>query len=201
MKHTLNILVIVLLAGLMLPACRKNEEPSPYWGTASAWFNGENWNELRGWKLQVSGATGAPADLPPCQPGILHIVMEKSTSEGIRREVLSITKIPPAVGTYPVHIFKNCQENKLVGSGYSLVGADGDVLLDSYRVLETEDNWVEVTDYNANTGEIRGNFQIAFVHGGAYDVVKREKVVTSFPDTVRFTNGQFHTRVITNSRQ
>jgi len=145
--------------------------------------------------------TGVNADLPPCQPGILQVYMEKSTREGAAREALYIMKIPPAVGTYPVRIFRTCREDTFVGANFHLLGADGDVLLDSYRVLETEDNWVQVTDYNANTGEIKGTFQIAFVHGSIYDVVKREKFVTSFPDTVRFTNGQFHTRVVSGNRQ
>ncbi len=125
----------------------------------------------------------------------MHVLMQKSTREGATREALYIMKIPPAAGTYPVRIFRTCQEDTFVGADYNLMGADGDVLLDSYRVLETEDNWVQVTDYNANTGEVKGTFQISFVHGSIQDVVKREKVVTSFPDTIRFTGGQFHTRI------
>lgn len=188
-------MLVLVLSGLGLNACKKKEDPGPYWGTAFASFNGEYWNDLRGWQMRVLASTGANADLPPCQPGIVHVMMEKSTPEGYAREVLYINKIPPNIGTYPVHIFKVCQENILVGANFHLLGADGDVLLDSYQVLETEDNWVNISSYNANTGEVRGTFQISFVHGSAEDVVKREKVVTDFPDTIRFTNGQFHTRI------
>ncbi len=63
-----RLLLVLMLAVLLLPACRKNEEPSPFWGTASAWFNGENWNELRGWPMQVGPLQGLTLTGRPASP-------------------------------------------------------------------------------------------------------------------------------------
>lgn len=133
------VLLVLVLVTLGLNCCKMKGYPNPYWGTASAWFNEAYWNDLRSWQVRVYASTGANADLTPCQPVIKQVLMEKANVEGSARERFYIDKIPSITGTYPMHIFKTCEKDTFAGAGYYLVGADGDVLLDSYRVLETED--------------------------------------------------------------
>ena len=189
MKKIACVAIVLLFSG-----CKKEAEPSPFWGTVSVVLNGQAWIPP-GWGVQIAGSKTLwinSLNEPPCNPDVVNFEIHKQNPDGYLREQIAVGKIPPIIGTYPVEVMRNCNVSTAVGANYSLLGADGDVLMDSYKVLESENNFVEVTSYHASTGEIKGNFNITFVFNTGFD---RRKDVQSIPDTVRFTNGQFHTRI------
>jgi len=53
------------------------------------------------------------------------------------------------------------------------------------------DNFLEITDYDSISGEIEGIFQLTFVRDPEYLDYNPDP---SAPDTIRFTDGWFHTR-------
>jgi hypothetical protein len=60
-----------------------------------------------------------------------------------------------------------------------------------YKVLNLtkENNYLQIDEYNKDTKEIKGRFQVTFV------LKYLPKSRSSDPDTIRFTNGVFHTKV------
>ncbi len=110
--------------------------------------------------------------------------MNKYSKEGFLRESIFIYKIPDAVGHYPLSRSTDpWAVDELTGATFYLSTDDGDVSLGpSYKLLEPgHDNFLEIDKKKGD--EIWGKFRITFVRD-------------SPPDTVYFTNGDFHTKIL-----
>ncbi|MBX2965203.1 MAG: hypothetical protein KF845_03590 [Cyclobacteriaceae bacterium] len=149
----------------------------PYWGTASANKNGVPWNgKIRGSE----------------QNGMLGITINKHSSQGFLREDLFIDRIPKTIGAYSIPKTDTTRVYDHVTSSYFTLEDDGDVILDVYFVDANDStHFVEITSYNPNTEEFTGKFQVRFVRDD-----RRVKRHPSIPDTIRFTNGNFKTRIL-----
>lgn len=168
----------LLLCLLALHSCSDDPLPGgPYWGFVSATRNGEPWSgNLRG--LEQNN-----------QIGFLAL---KHNKDGFLRESLSVRKISKIIGTYNIPKTDTINLYNHVTSFHSTLEDDGDVILDVYFVDSNDPtHFVEVTSYNSGTGEFSGKFQVSFVRDS-----RRAKRHPSIPDTIRFTNGKFKTRIL-----
>jgi hypothetical protein len=93
------------------------------------------------------------------------------------REVISISKIPIAVGTYLI-------PKDGVKGLYDRMVADGDAVGAAYRATDSEKNSVTVTEIDTVLGIARGRFNVEFAITDDYDY-------TSYPDKVTFKNATF----------
>ena len=106
---------------------------------------------------------------------------------GIRIESIEIHKIPFSSGTYPIVNTIPQDDDGLVGAGFWHV--DQDVIYSSYKILESDSSsFVTLTSYDTISQEIRGHFDLTFIKDQANPEF-------DFPDTIRFRNGAFHTKV------
>jgi hypothetical protein len=86
-----------------------------------------------------------------------------------------------------------CSDNDSVyGISHTLID-DGCVSGDQYNILNSEDNFLQI-DHDPKSKEIRGTFQLTFIF-------EREGAEHTLPDTLRFTSGKFHTKMMNLGRQ
>jgi hypothetical protein len=135
-------------------------------------------------KSQSSGAV-------PCPYDFSYLASQLYNSEGFLRQELLFIKIPTIPGHHKIIPYKlnYCDDrDPAYGVLYTSV-SDGDVAGDQYQVLSTEDNYIDIEDYNAVSKEIKGTFQVTFT-------LESKGYGHNLPDTLRFTEGRFHTKII-----
>lgn len=185
---------LLALIALILVTCRKKDDPVPYWGEVSASINGQSWNQQftmgQSWRIKISGVPGNDVSNHPCNQNTFGLQIHRFNSEDLWREALSFTKIPRQPGTYALTGEPGpCEIDTLPAASFATLQDDGDVLQDYYVLVKAENNYVTVNSFNASNGEVSGTFGATFV------IDSRSKLEpSSLPDTLRFTNGQFHTR-------
>ena len=175
MKYTFLALFLILVTWL---SCNKDDPWSDiYWGEASVLSNGE---------LQEARIRASPSARNNLGIAIqIHFFNEQN----IQRGGLNLFKIPYELGSYMLSKTQTVDMDSLSGASFATRVADGDVIGDFYDLLEGEiEN--EVTIDRIEDEEIWGTFQVAFVKDTTYG----EGDPTA-PDTLIFTDGQFHTKV------
>ena len=168
----------------MLLACTKEEvKPSPYWGEVSILRNGQTWEP------QVLASSEAE-DLDSNFVGIIFHWYQPET--GFLRESLSFRKTPlNRIGdTIEVDNSYFLELTGTIRGFYVTVLQSGDVAGDVYEVLESEENYLIVTSWDAEKREIKGEFQASFLFAGELHSTP------DAPDTLRFSQGYFHTRIV-----
>ncbi|MFN0214141.1 MAG: hypothetical protein ACKVT2_07780 [Saprospiraceae bacterium] len=170
-----QILILAFLFGLA--ACDKNLPPaddSPYWGTTEALINGKQWSGEPFSFININHGKG------------FQIIVDSLDKYGIRREALSFSKVPFQPGkSLLINTFPQTDDG-LVGAHYFIL--DDDVILGNYKVLESDSSsYITLMSYDSISRELKGTFDITFIVDHRPDA--------SYPDTIRFRNGQFHTRL------
>lgn len=171
-----------MIAGfILLGSCKEDEDfiPDYYWGEASALKNGEEWNpEVIAIKSEESFAV------------FIDGYLQDNGSPYMER--LSIAPLPHSNGIYDLFDVKtiNVLESDSIQAFYST--SFGDVLGDTYRPDNNSNNYIEILEYNACTKEIRGTFNVTLV------LSKDDASGPPPPDTLKFTNGTFHTKIRDN---
>jgi len=171
----------------------------PSWGYLTADMNGKEWSKTYKNAYQVTHAVEGKAakySAVPCQSDFTYIFSNLYNSDGNLRQELIFTKIPLERGHYKIIPFKNgtCNDSDPVYGIFYTSISDGDVAGDVYNVLNSEDNFIEIDDYKVSTKEIKGRFQITFI-------VESKRYGHYLPDTLRFLNGRFHTKIIDNEKR
>ncbi len=178
-----------IIAGLfliLLFTCNKDDDGNPYywnrdyWGEATALKNGEQWNALiYGHRRSVPTHIGASFSID---------VYDVFGDVGFWRQALSFFRVPLEKGTY--NLVKSVAQDSLEspGANYIFILQDGDVAGDLFTILESEENYIEVLSFDDD--EIAAGFQVTFVRYNLETISNPE-----VPDTIRFTNGYFHTRL------
>ncbi|QRR02705.1 hypothetical protein [Dyadobacter sandarakinus] len=107
------------------------------------------------------------------------------------QEQLMFTNIPPQPGRYALtsEILNECDtSNRIVCLLFSQMELD--VGGDSFIILENEENYFDIQEFNTKTGEIKGQFKCTFV-------LKPPRLFKKvFPDTLRFTEGQYYAKLV-----
>jgi len=169
------------MAALIFIGCKKDPDKGNYYGTASATFNGKTWQSG---KVRCIVAK-------QCGNGKLGFQFQVYNQYNELREEMIFFKIPVAIGTYTINP-KNfndplCKDTIPIGS-YHTLQSDGDVLLDSYYVILSSNNYFTINNYNESTKELRGKFEVTF------KIFDRQD--PDSPDTIRVTNGSFNTKIL-----
>lgn len=153
------------------------EESSPFWGEITALKNGESWNASVYAAINTTHGT----------EDWLHIIVRLFDENEILRETMALVKIPLIPNTHSV--FPDIYEDDgKAGALYSIYAVD--VPLADYLPLESDStSFITLEEYDEASGEVKGTFDITFVADWKSSLVAEE------PDTIRFTNGVFHTRV------
>jgi len=169
---TLAVIISVMVG------CQKEESFSPfvwpYWGTASALKNGIIW-EPKVIALQDERDTliyGIALDLYNRNDFLRNSLM----IWGLKKEEKGLFKITS--DSIP----------EIISAFYATSLEDGDVTGDIFKLDKTKDNTVEITEISGN--EIKGKFTATLIRD-----TSRPKYLES-SDTLRFTDGTFHTRII-----
>lgn len=174
----------LLILSILIPvlySCKEEQSliPDIYWGEVSAIKNGQPWSGL--------------IYARPNEPYGFYIRIEVFNEQEFHREALTIFKIPNELKKNRIDTVQAEIDTLLTGASYATLVDDGDVLGDLFKVYEGEmENYITITSYNEETGEVRGNFEVAFVFGEGVVGTKSDPTA---PDTIRFTNGQFHTKI------
>ncbi|MCE6990616.1 hypothetical protein [Dyadobacter sp. CY323] len=189
------ICFIVLLVASMSCNLQYDARPrNPSWGFFTTKMNGQEWNKTyrNGYQVvQGLTASGAAGSAMPCKREYYIINAELYTSEGYIRQNLYLKKVPIVKGKYKVipYIMDHCNESDPVyGILYTWID-DGCVIGDEYKILESENNFLQIESYNEKSKEIKGTFQLTFV-------LEREGSDHTLPDTLRFREGKFHTKIM-----
>jgi hypothetical protein len=186
MKIKCSILIIFLLFN----SCKKEDELPKFntWGTLSVFYNGDNnyfKNQISGYKLNV------------CDNQIIGISMNRYNKSNpyFSTDSFYFTNVPTLKGKYKIinhNQRPTCSDIPNITEIGTFYGInEGDTGAQQYTVLSTvkENNYLQIDEYNKETKEIKGRFQVTFV----LEYLPKSR---SFdPDTVRFTNGVFHTKV------
>jgi len=172
--------------------------PPRTWGKLKVFLNNEPWdfnNRYPGGGQFVSGGHYGPS--PACKTEYYSVGSILSNADGFEREsfFIELAAIPPGtkgrfeITRTPTDGELPCVDEPLATSRFFTLAQDGDVGQDVFDVLESEDNYIEIKNFDAKTLEIKGAFQVTYV------ISSRSTEPSSLPDTLRFTEGSFETRI------
>ncbi|WP_338769309.1 hypothetical protein WAF17_09575 [Bernardetia sp. ABR2-2B] len=182
MKKQITFLLTTLC--ILMSSCSKEEVRlnRNYWGEVQVLKNGETWKPF----------IYATTDVKNSE--VIYVEMGYYSKQGISKEVLTLSQISKRIGFNSIisdKVGTDIQdENNIINysSYYSLI-ADGDVICSSYQVDDSVEvaGYVNVTKYDAESGILEGTFEVT--------LVKDRSCEENAPDTLRFTEGVFYTRV------
>ena len=172
-----QLIFTTLIGFTLLLACSKDKSEDYYWGTSTAEFDGNAWQ----------AEPRASINLPYKQG--INFSMRRFDNQGNVKETLSFFKIPNQLGRNKLSETETRDIDSLSGVRlFTLI--DGDVLGDVYYPLEgIVDNYLEITKIEGD--QIWADFQVAFIR-------KIVGTVSNYKDTIVFTNGSIHTRMMSS---
>ncbi len=177
MKNNITLATILLI--LFLISCkRENFEPDKYWGEASAIKNGSYWESF-----PSAGSSDSNEKF--------FVSFNTYGQQELHREELVISKIPLAIGTYNIKkTDSEMTDDKVVATLFiSLYG--GDVGGYFYNLSESADSLNSITVTKIKKDEIWGTFEVTLLR----DTTQGKESI-DFPDTLIFTDGKFHTKIL-----
>ncbi len=167
--------LVAIISCFFLFSCSGDDEfsiPDYYSGSVNADFNGKAWSALiHGFNVSDINTYG--------------IMVANYNSENIIREVLTLARIPRQLGEYQLS-----SNLSLMSSLYTTIVSDGDVTCDIYYLDDDYNNRIEITSFDHNGSNIEGNFELTFYH-----IRPNYKCDINVPDTLKFRNGVFQTRI------
>lgn len=153
-----------------------------YYGNGYAKLNGKDWTGKTGVFIKTFFCT---ADDPCVAIKLLYY-----NEQGALRGDLTFNFIPLKTGKFSLNYVWPVWEDIQYKLGYYTLTSDGDVLTGSYHVFEQNDeNYIEITDLNLETGYIKGSFQALVVRDSFW------LPPGYLPDTIRITNGSFYGKI------
>ena len=180
-----NIIIFFCLI-VVFAGCKKEVNPlwKFHWGYATADMNDNMWS-ANGCYAQTNGKDS------------IGIVFNARDDEQIR-ESFSVSSIPLKLGKQflPSEISRNGGVLKGTYMRF-MVDGDDDLTCAQYGNLHDADslqNWVDITEYNPQTKEIKGKFSCNLLRdpeGGNAG----ERCKPSDPEVIRIRNGVFHTKI------
>jgi len=185
----MNLRIKHLVPWLLLTMACQNDgviPKWPHWGQMGAKLNGQRW-KYSGWTNRIS-AVNAESSQPPCPD--LYVYIAFFDKRGNMRQGMSFTNLPRQKQTLPVTSYPESCQTDSIGGFFNATIAD-DVLGDVYKVLKTENNYLGIESFDSDSKELKGWFQITFVL--ADPIANRS---SDLPDTLRFTEGRFHTKIV-----
>lgn len=174
-----NVIILILIPLLVFSlSCNKEEiELDEYWGEASATKNGSDWMPLP--HAGISNINGK-----------LFVSCNTYSGEGYHRELLHLFKIPLIEGNYKIERTEVRDEDDKIGAKFFTSVDDGDVTGDIYYISDADSlNSVSITKIEGD--EVWGAFNLTM-----YRDTTRAVQHPNVPDTLVFTDGKFHTKIL-----
>jgi hypothetical protein len=165
----------------LLISCHKDSKPEFYWGEATALKNGSAWIAKPRAGTNDQMAVEKEID-------IVSILMSVYDSEGIQKESLSLEKFSLEKGYNKIYPWFIADTSFLTGGFYAT--CFDDAVRNTYKICEDKENYLTVNSYDENSKIIEGTFQLTFIIE-----LPRSKDEPDAPDTIRFTNGKFKTKI------
>ncbi|PSL19226.1 hypothetical protein CLV60_12715 [Dyadobacter jiangsuensis] len=165
----------------------------PNWGYLTAEMNGVYWSTTYKNAYQVTHGSTTYADEPK---GVFYALTSiLYTSAGANRQELLFQHIPfsPQTGRHKLvscNSYAGCESSDKPRAALFELLSDGDVAGDSFYLVDSEDNYIQIDSYNSGTKEIKGSFQLTLANA------RIPRSSNALPDTLRFRNGRFHTKII-----
>ncbi len=189
-KHFLYFILFFLFS------CKKesNTLVSKYWWgeVTGVTLNGSSWPSQKDWNIKIAGRKFDTT--ANCNFRAGSVLIATYQGNDLWRETIGIGAIPLKVGKFiftnndPIN---NLPGTCLLGATLFLSTADGDADVGDYVSTTGIESSVTISSYDTITSEVRGSFDITFVKK-----YRSSDYYTNYTDTVRFNNGQFHTRWI-----
>jgi hypothetical protein len=163
--------------------------PENSWGYFSAKVNGRQWEKTFENAFQAVRAWEHDLDSCVCKRLLVYSLLFES--DGNLQEELSFSNIPKRKGRYKVsRIGTYSWKDSTTVYSHLNTFIDSDMFRDQYELLESEDNYLQIDTYQENGNrEIKGRFNVTYV-------LKTPRAFNSYEDTLRFTNGKFHTKIL-----
>jgi hypothetical protein len=187
-----KILILLIFSFCGCDFGRYYPPTNPSLGTLRAKMNGQEWNETYKHAYQVvQCAIVPPSTALPCNDDRLDLLSELYSPEGYLRQKLYFIKIPRLKGRYQIvpSVYLHCNEQDPVYGELYTLNQDGDVVGDVYNTLEGADNYFQIDKIDNQTQEIKGSFQLTLV-------MEKRGDESRLPDTLRFTDGKFHAKIL-----
>jgi hypothetical protein len=180
-----------LLIFLFFNNCKRDEPILVQsWGNMSVEFN----KDTGYFRNQIFASISTPCDDPLI---LINMSRTDKTNYPYPTDVFIFYNLPARKGVYRFTTYGNQPECKDVPNMTKVSAIynreEGDATIESYKVVDSpkENNYLQIDDYNKTTKEIKGRFQVVFV------VNRLRKLRGNYdPDTIRLTNGVFHTKVL-----
>ncbi|MFZ4474484.1 MAG: hypothetical protein ACOYPR_04775 [Saprospiraceae bacterium] len=173
----MRILSIVCIVAIMLPACKKDHYTPDYsdgriWGLK----NGVNW-EAEAYASNYNGR--------------IVIVISRKNDQGFDREGMTIDLLPLTTGE--LQLYDHTQVmfgDSLIRASYETVQGDGDVLEDSYKIIESAPKrFVKISKISNDKKWLEGEVSCSFV-------LMPPKINLNNPDTLVFQDCRFKVKRI-----
>ena len=164
---------LLILAIMIFFSCTDKEPEFPL-GSAKAQKNGNYW---KGGGFGSENVFGIGIDM----------VFRVKNNQDLLRQSLVFQRIPKIVGKYSLNNVSGQSQDSIVGSIFFTLTSDGDVLDDTYIVLESiEQSYIRVTDYDESNRLLSGTFQATY-----YRDIDDQHNNPNQPDTMFFEMGEF----------
>jgi len=167
---------LILVTAITFSGCEETEKEGKYYiGTVSAMRNGVYWTtECISYENNFN-------------PDIIYLDMLRITNPRGYWEEIVIDNIPKIKGKFSVVNALMVDPHPQYGS-FCVSRQGDDVVVDMYYLLESEDNYINITKLDESTNEFSGNFSLTFIR----EIPHNNYIV--LPDTLRFTYGKFQTK-------
>lgn len=189
MKFSKLLKHCIFLALLSLGCERETTIPQDSWGNFSVNVNGRSWEKT--FKNAYQAVRGEAHDSGDTTCKRVYVYSLLFNSEGVLEEYLYLSDIPTKPGRYKIVSDRDisCSDSMITSSNFTAF-IDYDMFRDRYEVLESQNNYLQIDQYqNGGNREIKGRFEVTFV-------LRSPRSPNSYEDTLRFTNGKFHTKIL-----
>jgi hypothetical protein len=174
----MRILSIVCIVAMMLPSCKKDHYTPDYsdgriWGLK----NGKNWEAEAYASYSVDER--------------ISIIIIKKNDQGYLRESMSIGLLPMKLGEQKLndHSFVPYGDT-LIRAFYATIQADGDVVEDAYKIIESaSERFVKISKISNDKKWLEGEVSCSFV-------LMPPKINLNNPDTLVFQDCRFKVKRI-----
>ena len=176
----MRIISIVCIVAMMLPACKKDHYTPDYsdgriWGLK----NGVNWE--------------AEAYATYSVDERIAIIFSKKNDQGYLRESMSIGLLPMKLGEQKLNdpvLIPYGDTDTLIRAFYATIQADGDVVEDAYKIIESaSERFVKISKISNDKKWLEGEVSCSFV-------LMPPKINLTNPDTLVFQDCRFKVKRI-----
>ncbi|MCF2489597.1 hypothetical protein [Dyadobacter sp. CY347] len=165
------------------------------WGYFEANMSGTEWSKLydNAYQSVYAGISENTDSL--CSRKTAYMFSNSFDSNGYKQQVLFFDQIPLSQGKY---LLTSEENESCIDNGKVRARLDSEIYDDqpgdTFKILPKSESYLQINSLNMATGEIFGEFNFTMVVCGVKDD-------SNLPDTLRLTNGKFHTKILVHPKR